>query len=253
VPVFITASRPIVPNAPEPLPEALHAYMLGRVDLDALLARQDRLAYEVAGDSFGALILCDHPTGITIGREGSRRHVRPGPKELHAREWPLHWVGRGGGAMLHVPGQIACYPVLSLDRLKMTPAAFVAAMQQLVVEVVQAYDLPAEADARQPGVRIRGRRAAHLGLAIRNGVSTFGIILNVDPDLELFYNIHCDGDPLPMTSLQRETTSRVRIAEVRQRLLAKIAERFGFGRVSLFHELPMPGGRPVHHAITAAR
>lgn len=228
---------------------SLHVYLLGRVDFDALLGLQDRLAYEVAGGGFGALILCDHPTGITIGREGSWLDVRPGPEALHERGWPLHWVGRGGGAMLHVPGQIAGYPIFALDRLGYTPAAFLNAIQLLLVDLLREFQLTAEVDAMKPGARICGRRVAHVGFAVRNWVSTFGIVLNVDPDLELFYNIHCDGDPLPMTSIQREATSRVRIAEVRQRLLAKMAERFGFDRISLFHTLPAPA-RPIPHART---
>lgn len=241
-----------MPNEIERTDRSLHAYLLGAVGFDALLRLQDRLAYEVSGSDFGALILCDHPTGITIGRDGSRLHVRPEPDELHEREWLLRWVGRGGGAMLHVPGQIACYPILALDRLKLTPTAFISKMQGIIVEMLQEFGLPAGIDAEHPGVRIRGRKVAHLGFAVRNWVSHFGIVLNVDPDLELFYNIHCDGDPLPMTSIQRETTTRVRIAEVRQRLLALIAERFGFDRISLFHYMPGHQARLAHHAAPAA-
>ncbi|HEY3789842.1 MAG TPA: hypothetical protein VGL71_13350 [Urbifossiella sp.] len=230
----------------------LRTYLLGRVEFNALIRSQERLAYEVAGGNFGALIVCDHPTGITIGREGSRLHVRPDPEELREREWPLHWVSRGGGAMLHLPGQIACYPILPLDRLNLTPAAFLETVQQLIMDLLKKYELPGEIDREQPGIRVRGRRIAHVGFAIRNWVSRFGIVLNVDPDLELFYNIHCDGDPSPMTSLQRETTSRIRIAEVRQRLAAMMAERFGFDRISPFHHLPGHPARSKHHAASPA-
>lgn len=232
---------------------ALHAYLLGRVEFDALLALQRRLAYDVGGDrDGGAVVVCDHPPGITVGREGSRAHIRPEPEELTARGWPVRWVARGGGVLLHLPGQVACYPVLPLDRLNLMPAAYLAELQSIVVDLLAEYDLRGVADPLAPGVRVNGRRVAHVGAAVRGGVTAFGLVLNVDPDLEPFRAIHCDGDPLPMTSLQRETPTRVRIAAVRQRLVEAVAARFGFARVSLFHTHPGLAPHPATHARASA-
>jgi lipoyl(octanoyl) transferase len=193
----------------------------------------------VAGDrDVGAVVLCDHPPGITIGREGSRVHVRPSPEELTSRGWPVRWVSRGGGAMLHLPGQVACYPVLALDRLGRTPGRYLHDLQAIVVDLLRGLGVPAEADPDRPGVRVHGRRIAHVGAAVRNWVSCFGIVLNVHPDLEPFYDVLCDGDPLPMTSVQRETPARVRVAAIRQQLAELVAARFGFDRLSVFHAHP---------------
>ena len=228
---------------------ALHAYLLGRLDFDALLALQRRLAYDVSGEpGSGAVLVCDHPPGVTVGREGGRAHVGPEPEVLTARGWPVRWVARGGGVLLHLPGQVACYPVLPLDHLNLTPAAYVAELQSLVVELLAEYDLRAEPDPVAPGVKVNGRRIAHVGAAVRGGVTAFGLVLNADPDLEPFRAVHCDGDPLPMTSVQRETPSRVRISSVRQRLVEAVAARFGFARVSLFHTHPGLAPRPASHA-----
>ena len=44
----------------------LAVYLLGGLEFDALLALQRRLVYDIAGDrDSAALVLCDHPTGIT--------------------------------------------------------------------------------------------------------------------------------------------------------------------------------------------
>lgn len=242
-------------DGPEPPPipptpgRALQAYLLGRLGFDDLLGLQRRLVYEVGGDrDTGAVILCDHPPGITVGREGSRAHIRPSPEDLLARGWPVRWVSRGGGTLLHLPGQVACYPVLALDRLGPNPARYLIELQIIVVDLLREYSLRAEPDAERPGVRVGGRRIAHVGVAVRNWVSCFGIVLNLDPDLEPFHDVHCDGDPLPMTSLQRETPARVRAAGVRQRLVDLVAARFGFARVSLFHSHPGALPRPSRHA-----
>src|SRR5438105_14841438 len=93
----------------------LHAYLLGRFEFADALALQRRLAYEVGGDrSRGARLLCEHPHLVSIGREGSRAHVLLGDEQLHALEWPVRWVNRGGGCLLHAPGQLAIYPIFAL-------------------------------------------------------------------------------------------------------------------------------------------
>lgn len=242
-------------DGPEPLPmpttagRVLQTYLLGRLEFDDLLGLQRRLVYEVGGDrDTGAVILCDHPPGITVGREGSRAHIRPSSEELHARGWPVRWVSRGGGTLLHLPGQVACYPVLDLDRLGLTPAQYLIELQTIVADLLREYGVRAEPDSERPGVRAGSRRIAHVGVAIRNWASCFGVVLNVDSDLEPFHDVHCDGDPIPMTSLQRETPVRVRVAGVRQRLVDLVAERFGFDRVSLFHSHPGALPRPSRHA-----
>jgi lipoyl(octanoyl) transferase len=221
--------------------QALSAYLLGTLSFDVLLAHQRRLVYDIGGDnSRASLILCDHPPGITIGREGSRCHVRPSPEELNARGWSVRWVSRGGGVMLHLPGQVACYPLLPLRSLGFAPGAYVEQLQLLGLDLLRDFGVSGEIDTEHPGVLVGGRRLIHIGVAIRANVACFGLIVNADPDLEPFRDIRCDGDRAPMTSLARESSHRVRVGGVRQRLLELIRARFGFDRVSIFHT-PPPG------------
>ena len=95
-----------------------------------------------------------------------------------------------------------------------------------------------------------GRRVAHVGVAVRGFVTSFGLVVNATPDLAPFRDVRCDGDPLPMTSLARESGHRVRVTTVRQLLLELIVKRFGFDRVSIFHTHPAALPRPTRHAIS---
>src|SRR5262249_29179897 len=81
----------------------LQVYLLGTVEFEAALALQRLLAYQIAGArDRAALILCDHPPLITVGRQGSRAHILYEPEELQALRWQVRWVNRGGGCMLHL-------------------------------------------------------------------------------------------------------------------------------------------------------
>lgn len=225
------------------------AYLLGRLGFDEWLALQRKLVYEAGCDrTHGTVVVCEHPPGITIGREGSRLHIRPGPAEWEARGWPVRWVARGGGVLLHAPGQVACYPILPLDSLGLTPAGYVTCLQAVASALLADFGLVGIPDPDRPGVRVRGRRVVHIGVAVRDRISCFGLVVNVDPDLEPFRNVHCDGDSLPMTSLARESAYRVRVSGVRQRLLDHLAAQFGLGRVSVFHSLPGWSLPPLRHA-----
>src|SRR5207237_9928756 len=55
----------------------LKAYLLGTVDFETALRFQRRLQFEVSESrSHGALVLCEHPPLITIGRQVSHGHLR---------------------------------------------------------------------------------------------------------------------------------------------------------------------------------
>lgn len=242
------------PPQPDFAPDRpLAAYLLGCLDIDALAALQRRLVYDVGGDrDTAAVVLCEHPSGITVGREGSAAHIRPSADALASRHWDVRWVGRGGGTLLHQAGQVACYPILPLDALNLTPGRYVAELMAVGVDLCRAFGIEALPYPDRPGVRANGRRVAHVGAAVRDRVSSFGLVVNVNPDLRPFRDVYCDGDRVPMTSLQRESPLRVRVSGVRQRLLELVAARFGFTRVSVFHHHPAALARPTRHALPHA-
>ena len=231
----------------------VQAYLLGSLDLPTALAFQRRLVYDISGEpNTGAVILCEHPASITIGRAGSASHIRSTSQELQAQSLTVEWIARGGGVIRHTPGQVVCYPILSLAELRMTPAVYIQTLCEIVAEVVRSFGIGAEIDSEAPAIRIRGRRVAQVGVAIRRDVTSFGVVMNVTPDLELFRDLDIDGDPTPMTSLQRECPVPVRVQAVRQRLLEALAERFHFARVSVFHSHPTFLPRTSQNAIIPA-
>lgn len=218
----------------------LQVYLLGAVDFEATLGLQRRLVYEVAGDpSQAALLMCEHPPLITVGRQGSWSHVLASPEELRARRLRLRWVNRGGGCLLHLAGQLAVYPILPLARLGLGLREYLHMLQETVRSVLGDFDVVADKRADPSGVWTKGRLVAATGVAVRDWVTYYGTVLNVNPALEPFRLIRCD--PLggrPVTSLERERRVPVRPSLVRERFLHHFVGGFGFGRTALFSDHP---------------
>jgi lipoyl(octanoyl) transferase len=236
------ASQPTTPTG-----SALRIYLLGMVDFEAALTLQRTLAFEAAGErDTAALVLCEHPPLITVGREGSPADIRCDFAELRARRWPLRWVNRGGGSMLHLPGQLAIYPILPLDRHQISLPDYLVSLQRMLVAVLDDFSVQAVTRSNPPGVWVGGRLVAGIGVAVRDWVAYYGAYLNINPDLLPFRMVRtAANEHEPMTSLVRERRGPVRPALVRERLLEHFVTAFPFERTALFSYHPCLGQRPA--------
>jgi lipoyl(octanoyl) transferase len=211
----------------------LKAYLLGSVEFETALRFQRRLHFEVSESrSHGALILCEHPPLISIGRQGSHAHLRL-EDDARAPHCPLRWVNRGGGCILHMPGQLAVYPILPLDRLQLDVPAYLERLGHACLDTIGEFSLRAQAHADQTGVWVGDRLLAVFGVTVRDWVSAFGAYLNVHPALGAYRSVQT----LPgrrMTSLECERRGPVRTSMVRQRLVEHLQAHFGFAHVALF-------------------
>ena len=238
-------------DSPLPLAErSLQAYLLGSVDFEAALALQKRLVYEISGErDQAALLLCEHPPLITVGRSGSRGHILFEPEELAARRWRVRWVNRGGGALLHLPGQVAVYPVVALDRLGLGLDDYLGRLTDVLRDTLADFSVRAEGRDGEPGLWVGGRPIALVGAAVSGWVAYYGAVLNVHPDLELLRRVRTGPGEGPMTSLERERRGPLRPALVRERLVSHFARRFGIDRVSVLFQHPALApreGRDLH-------
>jgi lipoyl(octanoyl) transferase len=231
---------------------ALQVYLLGSVEFGVALDLQRLLAYQVAGDrDQAALILCEHPPHITVGRQGSRAHILFAAEELRVRGWGVGWVNRGGGTMLHLPGQLAVYPILPLDRWGLTIPEYVRRLRTVVAAVLDDFSVRGVTMAGAAGLHVGGRLIADCGVAVRNWVSYYGAVLNINPDLAPFRQVLCGIPPAQATSVERERRGPLRTALVRERLVEHFAAHFGFTRTSLFFHHPLVPRKAPLDALAA--
>jgi lipoyl(octanoyl) transferase len=242
-PASLTAAEPV-----------LQAYLLGTVSFEAALALQRMLVYQTSGDrDGGSLLLCEHPPMISVGRHGSRAHILFEPEDLQNRRWPVRWVNRGGGCVLHLPGQMAVYPIVALDHRGLDIRAYLARLQQVVLAVLDDFSIRGTTQPGRPGVWVNGRLIASVGVAVRDWVAYYGLYFNVHADLYPFRQIRSDPPSRePMTSLARERRGPLRTSMVRERFVEHFAAHFGFERTSLFFNHSSLPRRTPSDAVAAS-
>lgn len=209
--------------------QSLDVYLLGLVDFESCLWLQERLADEIAGrrDRCGALLVCEHPPLVTMGREASYAHLACEPGEFVVRNMDVRWLNRGGGAIVHGPGQLAAYPILPADRLGFGLTELRARLELSLLDICRELHVSAWREATEPGVWCRCGRLAALGVAVRSGVTHHGLFVNVSPsmDLQRMVTLPSGARVSSLTAQRQRPTS---MHSVRESLIRNLSARFGY-------------------------
>jgi lipoyl(octanoyl) transferase len=144
------------------------------------------------------LWLVEHPPVYTLGQAGRAEHI------LDPQCIPVIRVDRGGQVTYHGPGQLVAYLLLDLRRARLGVKGLVALLERAVVDLLAAYEIPAETRPGAPGVYVAGAKIASLGIRVRNGCTYHGLAVNVDMDLEPFSRINPCGYPGQAVTQLRE-------------------------------------------------
>ena len=214
----------------------LEAHLLGQVEFGRCLELQRRLVDAAAARADGRidLLICEHPEIITIGRGGSPADVRLDAEPLRAGQLEVRWVKRGGGCMVHVPGQLAVYPIVDLAWHDFSVGEYLDRFQAGVLETLD--ELGFSGTARPPRHGIWGRtgQLVSLGVAVRDWVSSHGAYLNVAPAMGLFRLVDTDPEEMTrMSCLMAERRQPIKMTSVRAELVGRLADAFGCDRYHL--------------------
>jgi lipoyl(octanoyl) transferase len=165
------------------------------------------------------LWLTGHDPVYTLGL--NRRDVRiPSRQDI-----PLVLVDRGGKITYHGPGQIVVYLLIDLKRRGWNVRQLVNAMEGAIIQLLATYNIDAVARVDAPGVYVRGRKIASLGLRLKNSCSYHGLALNVDMDLAPFEAIDpCGYRGLQVTQL-RDLGIEQSEQEIAEQLLAHLQQQ----------------------------
>src|SRR6202167_128374 len=155
--------------------------------LQAMEVMEARVADIAAGHAPELVWLLEHPPLYTSGTSGKAADL------LDAR-FPIFDTGRGGQLTYHGPGQRVAYVMLDLKRRRPDVRAYVAGLEQWIIQTLAAFNVRGERREDRVGVWVarpdKGTgfedKIAAIGVRLRRWVSFHGIAINVEPDLTHF-------------------------------------------------------------------
>jgi lipoate-protein ligase B len=203
------------------------------------------------------LLLCEHPHVITLGRNGSRAHLRAGQRLLEQMNVEFHPTDRGGDITYHGPGQIVGYPILDLTEHRRDVRWYVAQLEEVMIRASADFGISAKRVEGRHGVWIETRRndekLGALGVHLSRWVTSHGFAYNVSTDLRYFdLIVPCGITGTRAASLERILGRGISVPEVRERLRAHFASVFAREVTEITRESLEGSLAVAHHSLEHA-
>ncbi|HEX5897070.1 MAG TPA: lipoyl(octanoyl) transferase LipB [Thermoleophilaceae bacterium] len=190
------------------------------------------------------LLVLEHPPVYTRGKRAEPGDLPMGEDWYRAQGIEVCDTDRGGRVTYHGPGQLVAYPIMAVERV----ADFVRTMEGAIVSALADEGIAAEArDTPFTGVWAGDAKIASIGVRLSGGVTTHGLAVNVDNELQPFeWIVPCGIDHVRMTSVARETGRERSLPCFRKRMAWRFAEAFGM------RQRIVTGRRLVERELVAA-
>jgi lipoyl(octanoyl) transferase len=163
------------------------------------------------------LLLLEHPPTYTRGRRSKPEELPMGVEWYEAQGIEVLDTDRGGLVTYHGPGQLVAYPIVDLGAYGDDIHAYVRGLEQTIIGALGEAGVPTQTIEGLTGVWTVGdppptisstpaRKIASIGLHVSRGITTHGLAVNVDNDLQPFeWIVPCGIEGVAMTSLARES------------------------------------------------
>lgn len=207
----------------------LRVHRLGLTDYGQASHFQDRLVEaRLRVEIPDTLVLLEHPSTLTLGREDDGRHLLVDREALTRQEITLVTTDRGGSITWHGPGQVVGYPIIDLKRRGSDIKKYIQDLEEVLIVVLADFGLSAGRDDDHVGVWVGLDKIAAIGVRVRRGVTKHGFALNVNNDLAAFSLINpCGITDRGVTSMAKLLKRNVSLEAVRDRIEIRFAEVFG--------------------------
>ncbi len=173
-----------------------------------------------------SLLLCEHPSVLTLGRLADEKNVLITREELVKHNVSIYPIDRGGDITLHAPGQLVIYPILNLADFGKDLRRYLHQLEQVTIDLLGGFDIVASRIPGKTGAWIGEKKIASIGIGVRKWVSFHGLAINVNTDLELFSMIRPCGLNVEMISMERIKGKKVDLKEVKQKMTECFRESF---------------------------
>ncbi len=195
------------------------------VDYKESVERQLDLVERVARGEEETIVLCRHPSVVTLGRASK-------PGDIAGWDGPVSETSRGGRATYHGPNQIVIYPIIDLKRphalfrsrdlhgyMRSLEMVVCDSLKQIGIENAEARTT-GSGELSLTGVWAGDKKVASIGIAVRKWVSYHGCAINVESDPRAFLGISpCGFQRSVMTNIE-EILGKPKREELKSALVA---------------------------------
>lgn len=208
----------------------LNIINLGKMEYEKVLHIQERLQQKRIDDEIDdTLLVVEHPPVITMGKRGKEENILVNQEILNNEGIKTVWVGRGGDATYHGPGQMVGYPIINLIKNKLGIREFVDNIQTTFINMLQKeYGINA---SRQSGVHtgvwVDEKKITAIGISVRRAVTMHGFAFNINTNLSHFDFINPCGLGFGMvTSLEKIIGKKMDFDAICQKAIQSFCDVF---------------------------
>jgi lipoyl(octanoyl) transferase len=157
------------------------------------------------GEVGDVLLLLEHSPVYTRGRRSRPEELPMGVGWYEAQGIEVVDTDRGGLVTYHGPGQLVAYPIVHLGAYGDDVHEYVRGLERTMIEALEEHGVTAGPREGLTGVWVEARKIGSIGLHVSRGVTTHGLAVNVNNDLQPFeWVVPCGIEGVAMTSLSRE-------------------------------------------------
>ena len=170
------------------------------------------------------LLLLEHPPVYTRGRRSTPDELPMGVEWYEMQGIEVRDTDRGGRVTYHGPGQLVAYPIVSLAPYGDDVHEYVRRLEKVMIGALAEHGVEAGLSEGQTGVWVGDRKIGSIGVHVSRGVTTHGLAVNVNNDLQPFeWIVPCGIQGCAVTSLGRELGAEQDL----DAFAATVSERFG--------------------------
>ncbi|MFC1675975.1 lipoyl(octanoyl) transferase LipB [Planctomycetota bacterium] len=193
-----------------------------RVILDKQFELRDKRRAGEIGDT---VLIVEHNPVITLGAREIANKLLVDRDELLQKGVDVVDIRRGGGSTAHNPGQLVFYPILNLNELSLGINEYVRKLEAIGMELLGQLGLSSERKKGFPGLWIRARKIAAIGVRVSKAITYHGMAINIQNDLSIFDHIvPCGLQNVEVTSVLKETGEKVPMSRAKK-ILTEILKK----------------------------
>ena len=150
---------------------------------DALRIMEDRLLQIDQKKSKDLIWILEHQNIYTAGTSYKENEILDNSIKVFK-------TNRGGKITYHGPGQLVCYFVIDLKKIKKDIRNFISIIEKTIIDSLKSYNINTFSDKENIGIwfndNSRIKKVAAIGVRVSKWIAYHGFSINIDNDLKKY-------------------------------------------------------------------